>query len=54
MNKNEFKVIFGSGSENESFARMVISAFAARLDPTLEELADGMGIDKEALQAILR
>ena len=40
MNKNEFKVIFGSGSENESFARMVISAFAARLDPTLEELAD--------------
>lgn len=40
MSKNEFKVIFGSCSENESFARMVISAFVARMDPTLEELAD--------------
>lgn len=40
MDKNEMKVIFGSCSENESFARMVIAAFAARLDPTLEELAD--------------
>ena len=27
-------------SENESLARTVISAFVARLDPTLEELAD--------------
>ena len=33
MSKNEFKVIFGSCSENESFARMVISAFVARMDP---------------------
>ncbi|MDD3222672.1 MAG: anti-sigma F factor [Clostridia bacterium] len=40
MGKNEMKVIFESCSENESFARMVIAAFAARLDPTLEELAD--------------
>lgn len=40
MDKNEIKVIFDSCSENESFARMVISAFVARLDPTLEELAD--------------
>lgn len=40
MDKNEMKVIFDSCSENESFARMVISAFVARLDPTLEELAD--------------
>ena len=40
MGKNEMKVIFGSCSENESFARMVISAFVSRLDPTLEELAD--------------
>ena len=39
MDKNEIKVIFDSCSENESFARMVISAFVARLDPTLEELA---------------
>ena len=27
MDKNEIKVIFDSCSENESFARMVISAF---------------------------
>lgn len=40
MGKNEMKVIFESCSENESFARMVIAAFTARLDPTLEELAD--------------
>lgn len=40
MERNEMKVIFGSYSENESFARMVISAFVSRLDPTLEELAD--------------
>ena len=40
MDKNEIKVIFDSCSENERFARMVISAFVARLDPTLEELAD--------------
>lgn len=40
MDKNEMRVIFGSCSENESFARIVIAAFVARLDPTLEELAD--------------
>ncbi|MBS3947881.1 MAG: anti-sigma F factor [Dethiobacter sp.] len=27
-------------SENESFARVVVAAFASRLDPTLEELSD--------------
>ncbi|HPU00299.1 MAG TPA: anti-sigma F factor [Bacillota bacterium] len=26
--------------ENESFARVVVAAFAARLDPTLEEISD--------------
>ena len=38
--KNEMKVIFGSDSQNEQFARMVLTAFVMRLDPTLEELAD--------------
>ena len=38
--KNEIKVIFGSDSQNEQFARMVLTAFVMRLDPTLEELAD--------------
>ena len=38
--KNEIIMEFSSNSENESLARTVISAFVARLDPTLEELAD--------------
>lgn len=38
--QNEVKVVFASNSCNESFARMVVSAFATGLDPTLEELAD--------------
>ena len=38
--KNEMKVIFESDSQNEQFARMVLTAFVMRLDPTLEELAD--------------
>ncbi len=37
---NEMRLEFTSNSENESFARMVVSAFVARLDPTLEELSD--------------
>jgi stage II sporulation protein AB (anti-sigma F factor) len=31
---------FESKSQNESFARTVVAAFAAQLDPTIEELAD--------------
>lgn len=38
--KNEMKLTIDSKSANESFARVVVSAFAAQLDPTLEELAD--------------
>ena len=37
---NEMTLEFESCSENESFARTVVAAFCARLDPTLEELAD--------------
>jgi stage II sporulation protein AB (anti-sigma F factor) len=37
---NRIKVIFDSDSMNESFARVVISAFMTRLNPTLEELSD--------------
>lgn len=39
-NTRKVTVIFDSCSENESFARMVVTAFITRLDPTLEELAD--------------
>ena len=38
--KNEMKLEFPSYSCNESFARAVVGAFAAAMDPTLEELAD--------------
>lgn len=38
--KNEFRLTVDSKSVNESFARVVVSAFAAALDPTIEELAD--------------
>ena len=43
MNKkfeNEMKIEFISKSSNESFARITVAAFAAQLDPTVEELAD--------------
>ncbi len=40
MTDNYMKIEFPSMSVNESFARAAIGAFAARLDPTLEELGD--------------
>lgn len=38
--ENEFKLTISGKSINEGFARVVVSAFVAPLDPTLEELAD--------------
>ena len=37
---NEMKLEFISKSSNEAFARIAVAAFAAQLDPTVEELAD--------------
>ena len=37
---NELKCTFPARSENECFARTTVCAFAASLDPTIEELAD--------------
>ena len=37
---NEMKLEFLSKSNNEAFARIAVAAFAAQLDPTIEELAD--------------
>lgn len=37
---NEFRLTLDARSVNEGFARVAVSAFAAPLDPTLEELAD--------------
>ena len=38
--KNFMKLEFSSKSNNESFARVVVAAFASQLDPTIEELSD--------------
>ncbi len=38
--ENEMKLEFISKSRNEAFARITVAAFAAQLDPTVEELAD--------------
>ena len=38
--ENEMKLEFLSKSNNEAFARISVAAFAAQLDPTIEELAD--------------
>lgn len=38
--ENEMKMVLDSRSVNEGFARVSVSAFAAVLDPTVEELND--------------
>lgn len=38
--ENEMELKFSGISQNESFARMCAAAFAAQLDPTLEQVAD--------------
>lgn len=40
MERNHMKLEFLSKSKNESFSRIVVAAFAAQLDPTIEELSD--------------
>ena len=37
---NIMEVKFSAKSENESLARFIVASFAAKLDPTLDELAD--------------
>jgi len=37
---NKFSLRIPSRSNNESFARTVVAAFAAQLDPTVEEISD--------------
>lgn len=38
--KDEIKIVMPSKSANESFARVAVSAFVSRFDPTVEELND--------------
>ncbi|MDR0804377.1 MAG: anti-sigma F factor [Oscillospiraceae bacterium] len=47
--KEVIKITFPSYSRNESFARGAVSAYAIRLDPTLEELNDVKAAVSEAV-----
>ena len=38
--KNKMQLEILSKSSNEAFARITVAAFAAQLDPTIEELSD--------------
>lgn len=38
--RNEMEISFDAVSDNESFARVAVAAFAAHLNPTVEEMAD--------------
>ncbi|HIS65059.1 MAG TPA: ATP-binding protein, partial [Candidatus Avoscillospira avistercoris] len=38
--ENQIQVTFPSKSVNEGLARSIVAAFAAQLDPTLDELGD--------------
>ncbi len=38
--ENNMSIVFDAKSQNESLARMVVSAFLTELDPTLEEIND--------------
>ncbi|MEW9095101.1 MAG: anti-sigma F factor [Clostridiaceae bacterium] len=40
MYENMMKIEFLSKSENESFARVAVAAFASQLDPTIDEITD--------------
>ncbi|MCH3962870.1 MAG: anti-sigma F factor [Clostridium sp.] len=40
MYDNSMKIEFISKSQNESFARVAVAAFASQLDPTVDELTD--------------
>lgn len=46
---NKMKLEFDATSQNEAFARMAVSVFAASLDPTLEELSDLRVVISEAV-----
>lgn len=47
--ENEMNIEFVSKSNNEAFARISVAAFAAQLDPTIDELADIKTVVSEAV-----
>ena len=51
--QNRFKCVFPAKSANESFARMIASAFVAQLDPRVDELADLKTAVSEAVTNVI-
>ncbi len=51
--KDIMKCEFPAKSVNEAFARVVVAAFAARLDPTVEELAEIKTAVSEAVTNVI-
>lgn len=47
---NIMEVKFSAKSENESLARVIVASFAAKLDPTIDELSDIKTAVSEAMQ----
>jgi len=47
--KNFMRLVIPSLSENESFARVAVGSFLARMNPTLEQLADIKTVVSEAV-----
>ena len=47
--RNHMKLSFASRSENESFARVAVAAFASQLDPTMEQLDEIKTVVSEAV-----
>ncbi|WP_166239241.1 anti-sigma F factor [Paenibacillus turpanensis] len=47
--RNEMTLQFASISQNESFARVTVAAFASQLDPTMDELTDIKTVVSEAV-----
>ena len=37
---NRFEMVFSAASQNENFARATVAAFAAQLNPSIEQLSD--------------
>lgn len=51
--KDKMKCEFPAKSVNEAFARVMVAAFAARLDPTVEELAEIKTAVSEAVTNVI-
>ena len=52
---NILEVKFSAKSENESLSRVIVASFAAKLDPTLDELSDiKMAVSEAVTNSIIQ